>query len=81
MDGVVIEFNGLYWGVEYDGRGHGEGQVMGWVPIDRANIYDPAVLTAPEQATYFESTYYEDLVAATLKSLHVVQTTIYTVGP
>ncbi len=81
VTGVVIEYQGKYWGVEYDGHGHGEGQVMGWVTLDRANIYDPSYLTKPTDATYFESAYFDNLVVATLKAVTVVQTTEYTVGP
>jgi hypothetical protein len=54
---------------------------MGWVPLDEANVYDPEFLLQPTDATYFESTYYEDLAAATLKTITIVQTTEYTVGP
>ncbi len=81
VDGVVIEYAGKYWGVQYDGHGHGEGQVMGWVTLDKANIYDPNYLHSPLEATFAESAYLNDLMLGTIKSLHVVQTTIYTVGP
>ena len=48
-EGVVIEYNGKYWGTVYeDGRCHEDG----WVNLEKAGIHDPRFLTKPEHATY-----------------------------
>ena len=48
-EGVVIEYNGKYWGTVYeDGKSHEDG----WVKLEKAGIHDPRFLTKPEHATY-----------------------------
>ena len=48
-EGVVIEYNGKYWGVVYD---DGQCHAVGWVKLEKAGIHDPRFLTKPEDATY-----------------------------
>jgi hypothetical protein len=57
-EGVVIEYNGKYWGTVYeDGQYHEDG----WVELEKAGIHDPRFLTKPEHATYNGSHYIKEL--------------------
>ncbi len=48
-DGVLIEYNGKYWGTVYsDGKSH----TNGWVDIDKAELHDGRFLIKPEDATF-----------------------------
>ncbi len=48
-DGVLIEYNGKYWGTVYkDGHSH----ARGWVDIDKSELHDGRFLIKPEEATY-----------------------------
>ncbi len=39
--GVMIVKDGYAWGISRTGGGHGEGEESGWVPLERAKIYNP----------------------------------------
>jgi hypothetical protein len=57
-EGVVIEYNGKYWGTVYkDGQYH----EYGWVELEKAGIHDPRFLTKPEHTTYNGSHYIKEL--------------------
>jgi len=57
-EGVVVEYNGKYWGTEYE---DGNSRSEGWVLIDEAKISDPRFLTKPEDLTYTGSHYISEL--------------------
>lgn len=47
--GIVVEYNGKYWGTEYDdGKSHSDN----WVDIDNAKITDERFISKPEDLTY-----------------------------
>lgn len=52
VQGLVVEYKGLYWGVIYSGGGHGEGEACGWGPIERAKITDPRYVKLTTDMTY-----------------------------
>lgn len=46
---VVIEKNGLFWGVLYE---DGQSTSYGWVPFEQATQYSGEYLKEPKDATY-----------------------------
>lgn len=57
-EGVVIEYEGKYWGLVYnDGYIHQKG----WVGLEKAEIHDPKYCLKPEHATYQGSRDIEEL--------------------
>jgi hypothetical protein len=73
--GVVAERDGKYWGVVYsDGRSTS----MGFGAVSQAQVADPKFCKSPEDLTWPQSPYRQELKAATL--LPIVITTSYRVG-
>jgi hypothetical protein len=75
--GVVAELEGKYWGVVYEGGGHGDPTHYGWTDITRACIGNPKYCTKPTSFTYEHSSYYAVLARA--KLVTVKKTTHYEV--
>lgn len=57
-EGVVIEYNGKYWGVEYQDS---HCTAENWVELKAAEIHDPRFLTKPVDATWKNSPHVRDL--------------------
>ena len=70
--GVVAEFEGKFWGVQYE---DGHSTTCGFGPINNAAISDPKYCKHPEDMTYADSHYLKQLVNATLRK--VIRTTTY----
>jgi hypothetical protein len=76
--GVVAELDGQYWGCQRPGGGHGEGDVMGFGPLERARISDPRYCTKPTDMVYRGSPDESKLKAARL--VRVTKTTTFKVS-
>ena len=74
MKGVVAEFEGKFWGIQYE---DGHSTSCGFGPINNAAISDPKYCKRPEGMTYANSHYLKELKKATLRK--VVRTTVYEV--
>ncbi len=73
--GVVAEFGGLFWGVQYE---DGQSTAYDFGPIENARIADPKYCHQPTDLTYKGSYDTEKLKAARLLPVH--KTTIYEVS-
>jgi hypothetical protein len=73
--GVAAESNGLYWGCQRAGGGHGEGDVMGFGPLENARISNPRYCRHPIDMTYKGSSDERELAKARL--VPVIKTTTW----
>jgi hypothetical protein len=64
--GVAAYLNGQFWGCQREGGGHGEGDVMGFGPIENAKLSDARYCTKPTDMTYGGSPYARKLAQARL---------------
>lgn len=58
VSGVVVEYNGKYWGVNYE---DGKCLSYGWVDIDLAKIVDAQFISKPEDMTFGGSSNIKEL--------------------
>lgn len=73
--GVVAEFEGKYWGVQYE---DGRSTAFGYGPIQNAVMGDPLYLHRPTDMTYEGSHYTAELSKARL--LLLTKTTVYEIS-
>jgi hypothetical protein len=64
--GVAAYLHGQFWGCQRPGGGHGEGDVMGYGPIENAKLNDPCYCLKPTDMTYTGSDYERKLAPARL---------------
>lgn len=75
-EGIVIEKNGQYWGVVYEGGGHGDGgTAYGYGPLEKATIHDPRYVLHAEDVTYQRSPYVRELRGGKLVKVRSTVTT------
>lgn len=74
-EGVVAEYEGGYWGLQYE---DGYSSEYGFGSIFKATISDPKYCKKPTDMTYRGSRHLEKLEKASLRT--VAKTTTYEVG-
>lgn len=76
QEGVVAEFNGGYFGIQYE---DGQCTEYGFGPIEKATIANPEFCKTPMSMTWKGSHYVHQLEKATLR--RITKRTIYEVAP